>query len=362
MLRKSPKSACRYLATLVLGLLFGLVPGQARLAVVSLDTGERIQGTILPGSTDSVLLVKSDLLGQVSVPRTRVLKIDNAPPAGARSTAVASAAKPAPQPPVAKKPGAPQPAPAQVAEKTAAKESGDRWFTFPEVPELPEFPENWQGNVRFGVNVSNGDTKWSETNIRGRLEITEEPRYYRVAGSYVYRENERADGSTFKSIDRYDANAIFRYSLNDEWFAQNSLAARADQRKKIDLELQDTVGVGYRYKPGKEFEFILGGGGGYEYVEAERIEQEKEFLPVLNIFQELTWRPWKRATLVQSFNYFWNPEDPGDYNYVWSSALRFRLNHTLGFELAFDRSFDNEIGPRDVQDEAIWRNAIIVYF
>jgi putative salt-induced outer membrane protein YdiY len=338
-----------------------LAAAASALSVVSLDSGEQVRGTVLEASDAKTVVLQSELLGRLSLPRERVVSITPAQPAAAghkEPTPEAAKAKPAAVP-AAKKPAAPQ---QQAAAKTAPEKKDEeefRWFDF---IDIPEFPESWRGNVRFGVNASTGDTKWTETNIRGRLDIPKNQRLYRIEGSYVYRQNERPDGSTFKSIDRYDAAFTYRYNFENDFFVQNSLAARADQRKQIDLEAQETVGVGYTYKRGTNLELTVGAGGGVEYYEVANREPQDDVLTVLSFFQEFTWRPWERASVVQSFNFFANPEDSADYNYVWSSALRFRFNHSLGFELAYDRNFDNDIGPGEVEDDSRWRNALIVYF
>lgn len=126
--------------------------------------------------------------------------------------------------------------------------------------------------------------------------------------------------------------------------------------------MQETVGVGYRYKPSGKFELLVGGGGGIEDYETEFDDTREEVNPIVNVFQEATWRPLQRASFVQKFNYYWNPEDTGQFNYVLTAAIRVRLTDLLGLEFSYNKNFDNDIDNGRSKDDTQWRNALVVYF
>ena len=48
----------------------------ARAEVVMLTSGERVMGKVLPQSNDEILVMQSTLLGEISLPRTSVLRIE----------------------------------------------------------------------------------------------------------------------------------------------------------------------------------------------------------------------------------------------------------------------------------------------
>ena len=225
-------------------------------------------------------------------------------------------------------------------------------------------PDSWRGNLRMGMNISSGDKRWTETALRGKLEIKEKGsrNFYRLAGAYTYRETEKNNGDTFKSTDRYDGTFTYRRSFQQNWFFQNVLGARVDQVKGIDRELQDTIGIGYKYQPTKKLELLIGGGGGVEDYQTTFDDTRAGVNQVLNIFQEFTWRPFSRTSFIQKFNYYWNPEASEQYNYVISAAVRVRLTDLLGLEFSYNQSYDNDIGNGIPKDDAIWRNALVIYF
>lgn len=337
-------------------------------SVVKLDSGEQLVGEVLPRSTDTLLVLRSQLLGEVEVPRARILLIESKEPVAKAAVAEAETRAEA-ETKVADgaKPGMENAGQREVALKSdgEVQSNSDKHRRIVESLRELKAPEMWSGNLRFGINLSAGDRKWTESYARGKLEIKPErsPHFYRFAGSYTYRESERNSGETFKSTDRYDAEFTYRRNFGEgAWFFQNALGGRVDRIKGIKHEIQDTVGIGYQYEPSDSFEVLFGGGGGVEDLETTFEDTRSGFNTVVNVFQEATWRPIERTSLVQRFNYYWNPDDSDQFNYVLTAAVRVRLTDLLGFEFSFNKNFDNDVGDGNAKDDTQWRNALVVYF
>ena len=322
--------------------IFPLASANANLSVVALDTGEQLIGEILTQSSTSTVIIRSPLLGEVKVPRARVIsmRLKNSKSAPAKSNSTPHGKR------------------KEVEELAIDEES-----IIDTLVDL-RAPGYWSGNMRLGINLSQGDRKWEETYAKGKLEIDQKqsPNFYRLTGSYTYRQTERANGDKYKSTDKYDAEFIYRRTFFKNWFTQNALGYRADRVKGIDREVQVSAGIGYQYKPSNRFKFILGGGGGVEEFESDFEETNRGVSPLANIFQESTWRPLNRTSFVQKFNYYWNPENPDQFNYVLTAAIRVRLTEILGFEFSYNKSFDNDVGNSNAQDAEQWRNALVFYF
>jgi putative salt-induced outer membrane protein YdiY len=325
---------------------------QASSVVVTMKSGERLIGKIAAASDSETLILNSPLLGELKLPRDQVDAVEGvgAPLApGASAAAAAAAAKrTADSPP--------------EEGSTEIVEFEEELLLLNRLRDL-RAPDSWRGNLRMGLNLSQGDSKWSETNLRGNLVIDPEqtPNFYRFTGSFTYRETER-NGESVKSTDRYDGNFTFRRDLTEHLFVQNSLGGRVDQIRGIDHEIQELVGLGYRLQPREQIEFIFGGGGGVEDFEAEFEDTRNGLNPVANIFQEFTWQPFEKATFAQEFTYFINPEEEEQYNYVLSASFRYRLTDLLGIEFSFNQNFDNDVGDGNSKDDTRWRNAVIIYF
>lgn len=337
----------------VLALFTGLVQPYAGQTVVTMQSGERVIGEVAPASSETTLIINSPLLGELRLPRAQILKLE--PPADSQPDT--------PQvvvPPTGPADQDSRKAPLPISEEEMALVEENS--VIEKLIHL-QTPDSWSGNLRFGLDLNSGDSKWRQLYSKGNLVIDPEqtPNYYRFTGSYTYRTTER-NGQTVKSTDRYDANFTYRRDTLGPFFLQNSIGGRIDQIKGINHEVQELVGLGLRLEPTERVRIIFGGGGGIEDYDPEFDDTRAGVHAVANIFQELTWRPFEKATLAQEFNYFINPDQSEQYNYVFSASFRYRLTDLLGFEISFDQNFDNDVGNGNVRDDARWRNAIIVYF
>lgn len=313
------------------------------LQSVRLSSGEQLIGEVLPQSDAQSLYLKSQVLGELKLPRTAVVAIE------AHAAPVSTA--PAAAPPVAK-------SPVTIAAANHAGEAALQQL------KAIQTPDSWKGQLRLGLNVSTGDKKWTENFARGQLEIQAKgsPNYYRYSGSYSYRRNQRADGDTYVSTDRYDATMIYRRTFANDWFFQNAIGYRTDAIKGIDRELKESVGLGYQYRISPKMELVLGGGFGVEDFKTDGGDARDGQSGVFNLFQEFKWRPIARTTLSQKFNYYSNAEDPNHYNYVLTAALRVRLTDLFGLEFSYDQNYDSDVGNGAAKDDVRWRNALVLYF
>ena len=328
--------------------IFILASANAALSVVALDTGDQLIGEILPRSSPATLILRSPILGEIKVPRARVISIKAKAlkPLNGKTTTVA------------------QGKPKYVEDSEVKKESIteerkviDKFLKF-------KAPSYWSGNMRLGMNLSQGNRKWKEAYTKGKLEIDpkQSSNFFRFSGSYTYRQTERTNGKEYKSTDKYDAEFIYRRSFFENWFTQNALGYRADRVKGIDREVQVSAGVGYEYKPSNRFKLIFGGGGGIEELKADFADAREGQFPLANIFQEATWRPLKRTSVLQKFSYYWDPEDSDQFNYVLTTAIRIRMTDLLGFEFSYNKSYDSDVGISNSKDDEQWRNALVLYF
>jgi putative salt-induced outer membrane protein YdiY len=333
--------------------------------IVYLDSGERLVGEIRAESTARTLVLDSALLGQLSLPRAKVVKIEPQEVAAPALERAVAGLAPSPETLVAvvephEAPAAADSVAVPLPVHPALREAKALLTNFSEL----ESPSHWQGNLRIGLNLSDGDSKWAENYARGRLDITPEdsPNFFRFSGEYTYRKTQRANGQSFKSTDRYDGEFVYRRTVFEDWFVQNSMSVRVDQLKGIDRELKEFVGLGYKYKIGKDFEFVCGAGGGLRMLETEQDNYLVREAFALNTFQELSWSLSPRLKLTQNFDYNINPQASEQYNYILGAALRFRITELFGFEFSYSKNFDNDVGNGDSKEDVRWQNALVVYF
>lgn len=332
-------------------------PLLARSAVISMKSGERLIGEVSEKSDPSTVRLHSALLGEIRLPRDQIESIVF------EEEEVLTVSLEVPE-----KEQEPK---AEVEEgKVTDNESESFLARFVYNPEVLEAistfkaPDDWRGNLRIGMNLSTGDQQWTETFVRGNVQIDpkESPNFYRLNGSYVYRETERPNGETVVSTDRYDANFTYRRDFTDRWFLQNLMSWRVDQIRGIDRELQELIGLGVRFKPTDNFNFLFGAAGGIEELVADFEDNRSGTHEVANFFQEANWKPFEKASFVQAFNYFANPNDSERFSYILTAAFRYRVTDLLGLEFSFNQNFDNDVGNGNEREDKRWQNAIVVYF
>jgi hypothetical protein len=364
---KSRVSQKGYIISLLL-LLLGGMQVNAEIQEVNLKGGERLLGEVLAASNAETLILRSEILGDLKLPRTAILSLKNLPtPKLVERTVESAAPKVTPKSKieVVDKKVAQEVSPA-LAEGASIKEPKSGIFSS-SLKGFRDFktPSSWSGNLRFGMNLTEGSSQWKETYARGQLTIQpkESLNFYRFGASYSFRENQRADGTTYVSRDKFDASMTYRRNFSKGWFVQNALGYRFDQVKGIDYEIKDSIGLGYKFKLFKDkVEINIGGGLGLENFQAEETTDLRNGTNyIFNYFQELTWNWSKRTKFSQKFNYYRNLENGDLNNYVFSTALQSRLTDVFGLELSYRQDFDNEVGGKK-KDDSQWRSAIVIYF
>ncbi len=342
-------------------------PNSHTLELIEMDTGERLIGEVLPKSSDLTLYIQSGLLGEIALPRARVIQVKSAPAVDSELSTVAS--KPNEKAPIALKTEETE----RLSEITVTDKLEPPMLAQTQAPTeigLSDYllglraPDSWSGNARVGINISTGDSQWVQTYLRGKLEVRPKgkSRLYRYTGSYTYQENEKSNGEKFRSQDKYDLTMLYRQSFKNNWFIQNTAKLRVDQKKGIDRDLSNLVGFGYGFRPIPKIEFNVGGAGGIADYQSNNSSSRNGKETNLSVFEELVWKPLKRTSLVHRFNYFWNPDDHNQYNYVLKTALQIRVTDLLGFEFSYNKSYDNDTGNGNDKDDTRWLNALILFF
>lgn len=323
---------------------------------VELKSGERILGKELPTSNAEELHLRSEILGDLKLPRTAIA-----------STKALPAAKPAPTPAPAVAATKPAPSPARVSQTAATQDAPNEKIPLGIIQSIREFktPPSWKGNLRLGLNMNTGSSNWTERYARGQLSIQPKgsKNFYRFGGSYSYRKNEYTNGTSRVTSDKFDLSALYRRSFSKGWFTQSALGYRTDEIKGINHETKLSVGAGYKFKVYKDkIELNIGSGLGVEDFEASNsadLRNGRNYIG--NIFQELTWKVTKRSTLSQKFNYFRNVNDTDLYDFKFSTAFRTRLTDVFGLELSYRKDFDSEVDGKE-KDDSQWRSALVIYF
>ncbi|CAI8295636.1 MAG: Uncharacterised protein [Opitutia bacterium UBA7350] len=319
---------------------------------VQLKSGERLLGEILATSNDDMLHLRSKILGDLKLPRSAIASTKDFP--AVKPKLVSTVAQPKPKP-------------AAVAKRlttSSASEAKKPWRMIESIKDF-KTPPSWKGNLRLGLNITNGNSKWTERYARGQLSILPKgsKNFYRFGGAYSFRENEYNNGTSRVTNNKFDLSALYRRSFSKGWFMQNALGYRSDEVKGINHEIKLSVGAGYKFKIYKDkIELNVGSGLGVEDFEASKANDLRSGRNYIgNIFQELTWKMSKRTTFSQKFNYFQNVKEHHLYDFKFTTAFRSRLTDVFGLEFSYQKDFDSEVDGKE-KDDIQWRSALVIYF
>ena len=226
---------------------------------------------------------------------------------------------------------------------------------------LIDAPKSWNGNLKVGMNLSFGDREYTHTYLRGNVNVQQEgsPHLFQLSGEYNFRETEQGDEIQNVSEDRQLVNFIYRWFFSERWFFQNATSYRADKLKGINNEFQNILGYGYRATFFDDLELLIGSGFGFQDRIIEGLSKESPF--ILNLFQELHWKPTQRVEFKQTLNFFQNPEEMDIYNYKITLGVNYRLTELLGFEMRYFMDFDSGI-TENIKKDTRFENALIFYF
>ena len=313
-------------------------------------------GEILIGETESLIsedyyLIKSDILGEMSIPKDKVQsfnilkKIETEAPEQLELVK-AFQNQLYDQSPEIKEMEAPK---TQLISELYNK------------VKLIDAPKSWNGNLKLGMNLSFGDREYTHTYLRGNVKVQKEgsPHLFQLSGEYNFRETEQANGTQHISQDRHHVNFIYRWFITQRWFFQNATSYRTDKLKGIDNELQNIVGYGYRTTFFDDLEILIGSGVGFQDRSIAGLAEESPL--ILNVFQELNWKLRKRIVFKQTLNFFQNPQEMDIYNYKITLGVNYRLTNLLGLEMRYFMDFDNGI-TENIKKDTRFENALIFYF
>jgi hypothetical protein len=175
-----------------------------------------------------------------------------------------------------------------------------------------------------------------------------------------------SESNGITSADRRDAGLRWRHEVNERWFSQAQTTYLDDAVKNIDLNLDQNVGMGYRWMNRDHAKANVGTGMTLQYRDAEGIESGFNEFAVL--FQDLLWRFNDRFEFAQEAGALYSPKgrplnptssgnvefdysDVPNYKFTFQSVLRGQLTKSMSVNLRYEYEFDNAVLNRDARSD-----------
>ncbi len=338
---------------LVRNTFFRLVPALAvilaatvpsvRGAQLQLPNGDRLTGEILERS-EGVIRFRSPILGEISVPEAGTTVIPAAPVADSQPTPESLAGLP-PAPPE-ETPPAPAPA-AAVAASAAAPD--------PAAPDAPKASvaaprPPWKGSLELGFIQQSGRQEKVDFTIRATANRKIARDSYLANARLLYSEQ---SGRT--SSNRYDGSFRWRRDLSAGIFGQAITSYMTDSLKRIEHNIEQNVGLGYRILDRRSHVVNVGLGATGQYRQDEGLGPETNLLG--EVFEDYTYRVNERFTLTQDARFQLaspsrqRPIDGKTYKVRFNSALQGKVTDRVSINLRFEYEFDTSIANPDARTD-----------
>lgn len=284
-------------------------------SVIQLSNGDRVTGTIVARG-DATITVENPIMGKVVLPLSGVTSVTEDAPAPA---AAAPAPAPAPAPAAA-------PAPAPVPEKG--------WFA------RNNPLDGWKSNLSLGLGLLSGpkDSRSSTVAFDTERKFKVQELRFELLQQYEVATSNGVDNTTqdmLKVLGRY------RHDISERLFFQSESQYSYDNVKKIDTDIRESLGIGWRAIKGDKLTLTLTPAltAQYEVVDGEDLDIT--YSPTL--FEELTYAWSESTSLRQEFSTMFPVNGDADPSWHAAFTLKRRLSGMFSLNLLYVYDYDGAV-------------------
>lgn len=307
------------------------IPGQPRVQL-QLANGDKITGEII-WRAEGKLRFRSAVLGEITLAETDAAILE-LPEEIEPAKVMTGQAKPEASKSVAH---------AQPKTRSAGPESGQ-----------------WKGKLEVGYSQQSGPRDTLSYNLRAEGEKNVRNHTVRASGRTIYAEQNESP-----SADRTDASLRWRYQLTQRSFTQTQTLYYADAITRIDTNVEQNAGLGYRIVDGTRHTANLGAGVTGQY--REWAAGTNGFAPYGEVFQDYIFKINDRITLNQDLVAQYSPSDrafnipsrgspstvnPDEQNYKvrFNGSLQGKVTERVSVNFRFEYELDNAIKLEDARE------------
>jgi putative salt-induced outer membrane protein YdiY len=294
----------------LLGLLLGSA-GSAQAGVWYLLNGDRITGDLLM-ENEAFIEVRHEQLGIVRLPRASLRPLEPKPGATA-SADVGLAVPPDPEP---------------IAKPT---------------------PPKWKRQVELGFVQQSGVNNKEDVSVRVQIDGREGANTFRATARLLQSE---AAGRTV--TDRREGDFRWRYDIDRRFFSQALTTYAEDEVRKIDINLEQQLGGGFRMMNTARHQATVGLGAVVRYLEWDGLADQTTVLG--SIFQDYAFQWTSRLKLTQEANLLFTNATgvslrssggpvavDGNYRFKFNSGLQSKVNDHLSLNVRFEYDYDRSV-------------------
>jgi len=301
-------------------------------ATVELANGYKLEGEIVGRDENSVQIL-SPAMGRIDVPMSNVAQIVEDVPAS----------------------GDVQAADAQVT--TSVQASSARTVVAPAAEAISQdglvlqflqrinFLCKWKTDLSLGLSVLSGQTDSRSTSVAFSSERKWETQEARFAVLQQYEVTSRDTGGDDVTQDMLKITGRYRQDMSERIFWQSETQYSYDNVKLIDMDLRESLGVGWRVIERDRLNITLTPAFTMQYQVVEGESMDLIYSPTL--FEELTYDWTQDTSLRQELSALFPVNGDGDPSYHFSLDLKHKLGKYISASLLYLYDYDGYV-PSDL--------------
>ena len=203
--------------------------------------------------------------------------------------------------------------------------------------------ENWSRQFEFGMNLQSGRRDKLDYNARFNVRRRIEKNDFRFEARRYFGESDRG-----KTTDRLYSNLRWRRDLLPGVFYQTDTLYSSDAIKEIDVNLEQTLGLGYRLLNQKALKVSTGAGLSGRYREDNVDNGNTNYL--FDVFQDLDYRLGSRLRFTQEFRIALPPDERSEYEYEFQAGIVSKVTDSLHLSIRYQLEYDRSL-PEDRRED-----------
>tara|TARA_B100000900_G_scaffold384486_1_gene373345 strand:- start:588 stop:1493 length:906 start_codon:yes stop_codon:yes gene_type:complete len=203
--------------------------------------------------------------------------------------------------------------------------------------------ENWSRQFEFGMNLQSGRRDKLDYNARFNVRRRIEKNDFRFEARRYFGESDRG-----KTTDRLYSNLRWRRDLSPGVFYQTDTLYSSDAIKEIDINLEQTLGLGYRLLNQKALKVSTGAGLSGRYREDNVDNGNTNYL--FDVFQDLDYRLGSRLRFTQEFRIALPPDERSEYEYEFQAGIVSKVTDSLHLSIRYQLEYDRSL-PEDRRED-----------
>jgi putative salt-induced outer membrane protein YdiY len=203
--------------------------------------------------------------------------------------------------------------------------------------------EDWSRQFEFGMNLQSGRRDKFDYNARFNMRRRIEKNDFRFEARRYFGESDQE-----KTTDRLYSNFRWRRDLSPGVFYQSDTLYSSDAIKEIDVNLEQTLGLGYRLLNQKALKVSTGAGLSGRYREDNVDNGNTNYL--LDVFQDLDYRLGSRLRLTQEFRIALPPDERSEYEYEFQAGIVSKVTDSLHLSIRYQLEYDRSL-PEDRRED-----------